>query len=136
MADSNQNGAKDRFVFYADEIGGHWWFRQSPEGIKVGGACQSFRTRADCEENAKRNGWKGGYPIEPLIAKHVPTQIGGGHPARVVKSEPNDWVVVLDPMGKRPLLTGTGKDEENAVYILGVEYGHWVNTLVRKAEGR
>ncbi len=54
--------------------------------------------------------------------------------ARIIRDTPNDWEVVLDPIGKRPLLTGKGETADEAVYCLHVEYKHWRSSLAKNAE--
>ncbi len=67
-------------------------------------------------------------------ARYLPICASVNGNARIIKDAPNDWEVVLDPIGKRPLLTGKGENAEDAVYRLHVEYKHWRSSLVREAE--
>jgi uncharacterized protein YegP (UPF0339 family) len=49
----------DRWEFYQDASGNWWWRRTAPNGRIVGGSTEGYRNKADCEANARRNGWTG-----------------------------------------------------------------------------
>lgn len=49
----------DSWEFYKDNVG-HWrWRRTAPNGRIVGASAEGYVNRADCEANARRNGWRG-----------------------------------------------------------------------------
>lgn len=50
---------KDTWEFYKDKAGKWRWRRQAANGKIVGSAAQGYVNKADCQDNAKRNGWKG-----------------------------------------------------------------------------
>jgi uncharacterized protein YegP (UPF0339 family) len=49
----------DRWVFYQDAKGEWRWRRIAPNGNIVGAAAEGYVNKADCEANARRNGWRG-----------------------------------------------------------------------------
>ncbi len=49
----------DRWEFYTDPKGEWRWRRVAPNGNIVGSSSESYKNRADCEANARRNGWPG-----------------------------------------------------------------------------
>lgn len=52
-------GDKDNWEFYKDN-GNEWrWRRTASNGRIVGASSQGYVNKADCIENAKRNGYKG-----------------------------------------------------------------------------
>ncbi len=50
---------KDNWEFYTDKSGKHRWRRTAPNGRIVGAAAQGYANKADCLDNAKRNGYQG-----------------------------------------------------------------------------
>lgn len=52
-------GARDKWEFYTDSKGGHRWRRTASNGEPVGASSEGYSGKADCEDNAKRNGWTG-----------------------------------------------------------------------------
>lgn len=51
--------AADKWEIYKDPQGQWRWRRTAPNGNIVGAATQGYVNRADCEANARRNGWNG-----------------------------------------------------------------------------
>ncbi len=49
----------DKWIFYQDDNGKWRWRRTSPNGRIVGASSQGYVNRSDCEENARRHGYKG-----------------------------------------------------------------------------
>lgn len=49
----------DKFTFHKDANGDWYWTRTAPNGRIVGSSSEGYRNRADCEANARRNGWNG-----------------------------------------------------------------------------
>jgi uncharacterized protein YegP (UPF0339 family) len=49
----------DKWEFYTDAQGMWRWRRTAPNGKIVGSSTEVYRNRADCEANARRNGWTG-----------------------------------------------------------------------------
>lgn len=52
-------GGKDKWEFYEDNKGEHRWRRTASNGEKVGASSEGYSGKADCEANAKRNGYSG-----------------------------------------------------------------------------
>ncbi len=50
---------KDTWKFYKDNAGKWRWRRTAANGEIVGAAHEGYNNRKDCEDNARRNGWKG-----------------------------------------------------------------------------
>ncbi len=49
----------DKWEFYKD-IKGEWrWRRIASNGREVGASTEGYKNKADCESNARRNGWSG-----------------------------------------------------------------------------
>ena len=53
------NGEKDRWEFYKDAQGEWRWRRIAPNGKIVGASTQGYKNKQDCQENARRHGYKG-----------------------------------------------------------------------------
>lgn len=49
---------KDKWEFYHDNAGKWRWRRLAANGDIVGASTQGYVNRADCLENAKRNGYR------------------------------------------------------------------------------
>jgi len=49
----------DKWGFYKDSKGEWRWRRTAPNGEIVGRSSEGYKNRADCEANARRNGWRG-----------------------------------------------------------------------------
>ncbi len=49
----------DKWEFEKDERGKWRWRRVAPNGKITGSSSEGYVNRADCEENARRNGWSG-----------------------------------------------------------------------------
>jgi len=49
----------DKWEFYTDGQGEWRWRRIAPNGRIVGASSQGYKNRADCVENARRNGYTG-----------------------------------------------------------------------------
>jgi uncharacterized protein YegP (UPF0339 family) len=49
----------DKWEFYQDAQKMWRWRRIAPNGEIVGASTEGFHNRADCEANARRNGWRG-----------------------------------------------------------------------------
>ncbi len=68
---------------------------------------------------------------------YLETCLNYREPIRQVKDPLYDeFKVVLDPKGSRPLLEGEGHVLEAAIYLLGVHYRDWVQSLVTDAESK
>lgn len=52
-------GKDDKWEFYTDKSGQHRWRRRAVNTQIVGSASESYKSKADCEANAKRNGYSG-----------------------------------------------------------------------------
>jgi len=52
-------GGSDKWEIYTDKSGGHRWRRTATNGNQVGASSESYSSKADCESNAKRNGYAG-----------------------------------------------------------------------------
>lgn len=52
-------GGKDKWEFYTDNKDEHRWRQTASNGEKVGASSEGYSGKADCEENAKRNGYSG-----------------------------------------------------------------------------
>jgi uncharacterized protein YegP (UPF0339 family) len=52
-------GSNDKFKFGKNPKGEWRWNRKAPNGKIVGASTEGYRNKADCEANAKRNGWDG-----------------------------------------------------------------------------
>lgn len=52
-------GTADKWEFYKDDAGKWRWRRTASNGNIVGASSQGYVNRADCVENAKRNGYTG-----------------------------------------------------------------------------
>ena len=50
---------KDKWEFYTDKAGNHRWRRTATNGQIVGAACQGYKKKSACMENARRNGYSG-----------------------------------------------------------------------------
>ena len=50
-------GENDSWEFYKDNAGEWRWRRTAPNGRIVAASSQGYKNRADCQENARRNGW-------------------------------------------------------------------------------
>lgn len=49
----------DKWEFYQD-VQGYWrWRRTAANGRIIAASTEGYRNRADCEANARRNGWFG-----------------------------------------------------------------------------
>jgi len=51
---------RDKWEFYTDDKGAWRWRRIASNGRVVGASSEGYRNRADCIENAKRNGYQQG----------------------------------------------------------------------------
>ena len=51
--------AADKWEFYKDNNGEWRWRRIAPNGKIVGASAEGYKNKADCEANARRNGWPG-----------------------------------------------------------------------------
>lgn len=49
----------DKWEFYKDAENQWRWRRTAPNGNFVGASTEGYANKADCEGNARRNGWKG-----------------------------------------------------------------------------
>ena len=49
----------DTWEFYKDPSGSWRWRRTAANGRIVGSSTQGYTNKSDCEDNARRNGWKG-----------------------------------------------------------------------------
>jgi uncharacterized protein YegP (UPF0339 family) len=49
----------DKWEFYKDNRGQWRWRRTAPNGKVVGASTEGYANKADCEANARRNGWRG-----------------------------------------------------------------------------
>ncbi len=49
----------DKWEFYKDNAGEFRWRRTAPNGQIVGASTEGYKKKADCLENAKRNGYQG-----------------------------------------------------------------------------
>jgi hypothetical protein len=49
----------DRWSFFIDEAKDWRWRRTSVNGLAVAVSVEGFRVRAQCEEDARKHGWKG-----------------------------------------------------------------------------
>lgn len=49
----------DKWEFYQDKQGLWRWRRIAPNGQIVGASTEGYKNKADCEANARRNGWSG-----------------------------------------------------------------------------
>jgi uncharacterized protein YegP (UPF0339 family) len=49
----------DKWEFYKDKAGEWRWHRTASNGKIVGASTEGYKNKSDCEENARRNGWKG-----------------------------------------------------------------------------
>ena len=52
-------GASDSWEFFTDKSGEHRWRRTASNGEIVGASSESYAGKADCEANARRNGYSG-----------------------------------------------------------------------------
>jgi len=52
-------GKGDTWEFYKDKSGGHRWRRRATNKEIVGASSEAYSGKAPCQENAKRNGFKG-----------------------------------------------------------------------------
>ena len=52
-------GGKDKWEFYEDNSGEHRWKRDASNGELVGRSTEGYKSKGDCESNAKRMGWSG-----------------------------------------------------------------------------
>jgi uncharacterized protein YegP (UPF0339 family) len=52
-------GSKDKWEFYTDSKGEHRWRRTASNGENVGATSEGYSNKADCEANARRNGYTG-----------------------------------------------------------------------------
>jgi uncharacterized protein YegP (UPF0339 family) len=50
---------EDKWEFYTDDKGEWRWRRIAPNSREVGASTEGYKNRADCESNARRNGWEG-----------------------------------------------------------------------------
>lgn len=58
----------DKWEFYKDAQDQWRWRRTSPNGNIVGAATEGYENKADCEGNARRNGWETDEMIEQDLA--------------------------------------------------------------------
>jgi len=49
----------DKWEFYKDAENQWRWRRTATNGNIVGASTEGYMNKADCEGNARRNGWKG-----------------------------------------------------------------------------
>lgn len=49
----------DKLEVYKDAAGYWRWRRTAPNGQIVGASTEGYVNKADCEANARRNGWRG-----------------------------------------------------------------------------
>ena len=49
----------DKWNFYQDPKKDWRWTRIAPNGKVVGASTEGYKSKHSCEENARRNGWKG-----------------------------------------------------------------------------
>lgn len=49
----------DKWEFYRDAAGQWRWRRIAPNGRIVGASSEGYYNKADCQANARRNGWRG-----------------------------------------------------------------------------
>jgi uncharacterized protein YegP (UPF0339 family) len=54
----NEN-MNDKWEIYKDAENQWRWRRTAPNGNIIGASTQAYKNKADCEGNARRNGWKG-----------------------------------------------------------------------------
>jgi uncharacterized protein len=50
--------ATDSWDFYADKRGEHRWRRKASNGKQVGKSSEGYKSKADAEANASRQGYK------------------------------------------------------------------------------
>ena len=55
----NNLGAKDKWEIMTDAKGEYRWKRTASNGEQVGRSTEGYSSKANCEANAKLNGWKG-----------------------------------------------------------------------------
>jgi len=54
----DQKNMNDKWEFYKDQRTNKWrWRRTAPNGNIVGATTEGYVNKADCEGNARRNGW-------------------------------------------------------------------------------
>ena len=53
-----QGSTGDCWEFYLDHSSEWRWKRVAVNGEEVGASTEGYKSRYDCEENAKRNGWR------------------------------------------------------------------------------
>lgn len=49
----------DKWEFYLDKAGEHRWRREASNGEIVGAASEGYKSKGDCEANARRHGYEG-----------------------------------------------------------------------------
>lgn len=54
----------DKWEVYKDDVQEWRWRRTAPNGEVVGASTEGYHNRLECLENAHRNGYEGGYPVE------------------------------------------------------------------------
>lgn len=95
----------DHWEFYND-AGTKWrWRRKSPNGNIVGAATEGYSNRADCEANARRNGW----------SEQDSTSENGG------PATPNERHENQDAIGERAFLSYKDQEVSTARELL-----HWL----------
>jgi len=55
----NNLGGGDKWEFKTDAKGEHRWSRTASNGEPVGRSTEGYTNKANCEANARRNGWSG-----------------------------------------------------------------------------
>jgi uncharacterized protein YegP (UPF0339 family) len=50
---------QDKWEFYKDADNKWRWRRIAPNGKIIGASSQGHVNKSDCEDNARKNGWKG-----------------------------------------------------------------------------
>jgi uncharacterized protein YegP (UPF0339 family) len=50
--------AKDKWEFYTDKRGEHRWRRKAVNGNIIGASSEGYKSKADAEANAARQGYK------------------------------------------------------------------------------